>query len=167
VGRCYIELGLTANFAGRPDAAVTRYDKAIAILEGVLAGGLGAARNSLLNARLDRATALAARGDHAQATAVAEAVARQGDLNAGHLYDLACAFAQSSAAADRDPKLSPADRARLKARHADQAMNFLQKAVAEGWRFPGILKTDPDVDPLQARDDFRKLLAELERETKE
>jgi hypothetical protein len=150
-----------------PDAAVTQYDQAIVILEGVLAGGLGRARSPLLSARFDRATAVAARGDHAQATAVAEAVARQGNLTAGHLYDLACTFAQASAAADRDPKLSPADRAPLKARHADRAMDFLQKAVAEGWCYPGYLKIDLDVDPLRARDDFRKLFAELEAKEKE
>src|SRR5262249_24379161 len=136
VGRCYTELGLTANRAGRPDAAVDRYDKAIAILESVLGRGLGAARNSLLSTRLDRATARAARGDHAQATAEADALARQTDLNSGHHYDLACAFSQSSAAADRDAKLSPGDRVRLKARYADRAMEYLRQAIAEGWRNP-------------------------------
>jgi tetratricopeptide (TPR) repeat protein len=167
VGRCYIELGITANSAGRPDDAVTRHEKAIAILEGVLGGGFGAARNALLTARLDRATARAARGEHAQASAEAEALARRGDLNSGHLYDLACAFSQSSAAADRDPKLSPADRARLKEGYAERAMNFLHQAVKEGWLFPNVLKTDPDVKSLRAREDFRKLLAELEAKEKE
>ncbi|HMF11088.1 MAG TPA: tetratricopeptide repeat-containing protein kinase family protein, partial [Gemmataceae bacterium] len=165
LGRCYVELGITANSAGRPDAAVDRHTKAIAILEGVLPS-LGAARNSLLSARLDLATAMAARGDHAQATAGAEAVASQGSLNAGHFYDLACAFSQASAAAGRDPKLSSADRDSRKARYGDRAMDFLKKAVAEGYLYPAKLKTDPDIEPLQGRDDFRKLLIDLEAKEK-
>jgi serine/threonine protein kinase/tetratricopeptide (TPR) repeat protein len=162
VGRCYAELGLTAQAAGRPDAAVARYDKAIAVLAGVLGRGLGAARNSLLSAQIDRATALATRGDHTQATAEAEALTRQGELNSGHLYDLACTFSQASAAADRDQKLLPAERARLNARYADRAIDFLRQAIAKGWLRPQVLKTDPDFQSLRAREDFRKLLAHLE-----
>jgi serine/threonine-protein kinase len=167
VGRCYTELGLTAKEAGRPDVAVGRFDKAIAILERVLGGGLEAARPSLLSAQLDRAIARAMQGDHAQATAEAKAVARQADLNPGHLYDLACNFSMSSVAAERDRKLSPGDRARLQALYAGRAMDFLQQAVAAGWRNPQHLKTDPDMEPLRSREEFHKLLADLEASTKE
>jgi eukaryotic-like serine/threonine-protein kinase len=167
VGRCYAELGLTANRAGRPDDAVAHYDKAIAILDGVFAGGLRAARNPLLNVRIDRAGARAARGEHAHATAEAEALARQGELRSGHVYDLACAFGQAATAADRDNKLSPAEQARMKARYADRAMEFLQRAVAEGYRYPQMLKTDPDIEPLRTREDFQKLLADLEAKEKD
>jgi serine/threonine protein kinase/tetratricopeptide (TPR) repeat protein len=167
VGRCYTELGLTANRAHRPDVAMARYDKAIAILEGVLRRGYRAGRNHLLNARIDRTTSRAARGDHAEAAAEAEALAQQPDLNPAHLYDLSCTFSQSSAAVDRDVKLSAAERARLKASYADRAMDFLRRAIAGGWQNPDQLKADPDIDPLRARDDFRKLLADLEAKTKE
>jgi serine/threonine protein kinase/tetratricopeptide (TPR) repeat protein len=167
VGRCYLELGLTANQVGRPEAAVARYDKAVAILEGVVAAGLKSARNALVSARIDRSTARAAGGAHAQAAAESDAVFRQGGLHSGHLYDLACTFSQCSAAADRDGKLSPADRAVLKARYAERAVRFLQQAIADGWRNPQHLKTDPDVEPLRARQDFQKLLADLEAKTKE
>jgi hypothetical protein len=167
VGRCYLAMGRTAHRAGRPDAAVARFEKAIATLESVQSRGLGAARNRLLNARLGRAVAQAARGDHIQATAEAEAMARQKDLDSGNHYDLACTFSQASAVTDRDGKLSPAERARLKAQYADRAMDFLQKAISQGWLFPHVLKTDPDFDTLRAREDFRKLLTELERKQKE
>jgi serine/threonine protein kinase/tetratricopeptide (TPR) repeat protein len=167
VGRCYAELGLTANRAGRPNDAVAHYDKSIAILEGVFIGGLRAVRNPLLNIRIDRATAQAARGDHAQATAEAEALARQGELRSGHLYDLACAYSQASAAAERDSKLAPEEKARLNARYANRAMEFLQRAVADGYRYPQMLKTDPDVEPLRTREDFQKLLADLEANMKD
>jgi serine/threonine protein kinase/tetratricopeptide (TPR) repeat protein len=167
VGRCYSELGQTAKAAGRPDAAVARYDKAVAILEGVLGGGLRSARPPLLTAQIQRAGARAVQGDHAQATAATEALARQADLNPGHLYDLACNFSMSATAAERDRKLSPADRARLQALYAARAVDFLRQAIAAGWRNPQHLKTDPDMEPLQAREDFRKLLAGLEANTKE
>jgi hypothetical protein len=51
--------------------------------------------------------------------------------------------------------------------NAGRAMDFLQRAVAEGWQNPEVLKTDPDIDPLRARQDYRKLLADLEAKTKE
>jgi serine/threonine protein kinase/tetratricopeptide (TPR) repeat protein len=165
-GRCYTELGLTAKRAGRPDAAVARYDKGIAILEDLQSRGYGGAKIVILLARIHRTTALASRGDHVQATAEAEAVIQQGELTSGHLYDLACTFSQASAAAERDNKLPSAERIRLKARHADRAMDFLRQAVEAGWNSPEHLKTDLDVDPLRARDDFRKLSAELEAKAK-
>jgi tetratricopeptide (TPR) repeat protein len=167
VGRCYSELGQTAKAAGQTDAAVARYDKAFAILEGVRGGGLQSARPSLLSAQIQRAGARAVQSGHAQAAGETEALARQGDLNSGHLYDLACNFSQFSAAAERDRKLSPADRARLQALYAARAVDFLQQAIAAGWRNPQHLKTDPDMEPLRSREDFRKLLAGLEANTNE
>jgi eukaryotic-like serine/threonine-protein kinase len=166
VGRCYVDWGITASRAGRPDAGVARCDQAIAILEGVVDGGLGAARNQLLNARIARTLCLATGGDHAQATAEAEALARQEELLSILLYDICCVFSRASAAVDRDDRLSPADRARLKARYADRAMDFLRQAVAKGWRHPEAIKRDPDIQVLRARGDFHKLLAELEAEEK-
>jgi tetratricopeptide (TPR) repeat protein len=167
VGRCFLALADTAARGGRPAAALARYDKAIEIMEGVLGKGYLAARDLLLKTRLNRAIALAGRGDHARATSEAEAVVRQGDLNAGNLYDVACVFSLSSTAADHDTKLSPADRTGLKARYADQAMDFLRRAIAKGWRNPRVMKTDSDLEPLRARKEFQKLLADLEGKTKE
>ena len=67
---------------------------------------------------------------------------------------------------ERDPKLSPADRSRLKARYADRAMNFLRDALARGYAHPVAMRTDTDLDSLRARDDFRKLIDELEAQQK-
>jgi hypothetical protein len=96
-----------------------------------------------------------------------EIIARKEELSSAHFYDVACVFSQASAAAERDNKLSSAERGRLKARYADRAMEFLQRAVTEGWQNPQTLKTDHDMEPLQAREDFRRVLAELEAKTKE
>jgi len=167
LGRCSEALAETLDRAGRPDAAVVRHEKAIEILEGIIGRGYDAARAALLAARIGRAAALAGRGDHVRAVAEAEALTRQGGLLSVHVYNIACVFSRASAAVDHDGKLSPADRARLNARYADRAMDFLRQAVAEGWRHPQVIKTDPDVEPLRAREDFRKVLSDLEAKTKE
>ena len=94
-------------------------------------------------------------------------MARLEDFTSGNLYNVACVFSRASADAEHDTKLSTADRARLKARYADRAMEYLRQAVAEGWGNPSLAKTDTDLDPLRARKDFQKLLAELEEKTKQ
>ncbi len=167
VGRCQIELGKTADDSGRYDIAIARFDKAIAILQDVVDKGYGSARTHVLLAQIDRTLAQAGRGNHAQATAEAETLVRGEELNSGHFYELACVFSQSSAVAERDVKLSSAERARLKARYADRAMQFLQRAVADGWQNPQALKKDHDMQPLRAREDFRRVLADLEAKSKE
>jgi tetratricopeptide (TPR) repeat protein len=167
VGRCYAELARTADTAGRTDAALARFDKAIAIIEGVVSKGFQPGRNNLLDARIDRAAMLAGRGDHARATAEAEAVAGLGDLNSYNVYNVGCVFSRAAGAADHDTKLSTADRGRLKAHYADRAMEYLRQAVAEGWRNPSAAKQDTDLDPLRGREDFQKLIAELEAKEKE
>jgi tetratricopeptide (TPR) repeat protein len=167
VGRCYTELGLTAKTAGRLHEALARYNESVARLEEVFGAGLGSARPSLLASRLQRSGVRAALGDHVQGIAEAEVLFREKDLNPGNLYDLACTFSLSSAAAERDRMLTPGDRTRLQALYALRAMEFLRQAIAAGWLNPEVLKTDPDMESLKARDDFRKLLADLEANTKD
>jgi hypothetical protein len=46
-------------------------------------------------------------------------------------------------------------------------MKMLRDAVARGWKNAAHMKKDTDLDPLREREDFRKLLAELESGKKE
>ena len=46
--------------------------------------------------------------------------------------------------------------------HADQAMALLRKAV-DGFRFITVIRTEGALDPLREREDFKKLLTELEQ----
>jgi tetratricopeptide (TPR) repeat protein len=166
VGYSYFLLALDADLAGRTDAALTRYDRACEILEGVVGRGYGLGRIELFDSRILRAVVLAGRGDHARAIDEASAVARQEGLNVKNIYNLVCVFSQSSAAAEKDSKLSPADRTRLKAQYADRAMDFLQQAVTNGFQNIALLKTDKDLNQLRSREDFQKLVQELERKAK-
>jgi serine/threonine protein kinase len=165
-GHCYKFLADNADQGGRLDIARARYDKAIAILEDAVSGGYEAARRIALEARIGRAIMLAKQGNHARATEDVEALARREGLTNVNVYDLACLCSRASAAAGRDDALSPADRARLKAQHAERAMELLRKAVAMGYRHPAAMRTDSDLDALRDRDDFRRLLTDLEAQQK-
>jgi hypothetical protein len=80
-----------------------------------------------------------------------------------NLYNIACVFSGSSVAAAKDGKLTPADRTRLKAQYADRAMESLHQAVAKGFQNAAALKSDPDLAPLRSREDFQKLVQEVDQ----
>ena len=60
---------------------------------------------------VERAITLAKSGDHVRATTEAAAFALQENLTSVDVYNVACVFSLSSAAARRDARLSPEDRA--------------------------------------------------------
>ena len=68
----------------------------------------------------------------------------------GAIYDVACTHALMIAKAE--------DRSK----QADLAMNWLQQAVAAGYKDAAHMKKDTDLDGLHKREDFKKLIAELE-----
>jgi hypothetical protein len=166
LGRCYLDLAISADLAGRSDTVRLRLDKAIEILEHVVGKGHRSARAELFNARLLRAGVLAGRGDHLRATDEANALARQEGIDPVNLYNVACVFARSCAAAKKDTKLSAADRDSVKAQYADRAMQFLHQAVAKGYQNAPELKSDPDLAPLRSREEFQKLVQEVEQKVK-
>ncbi len=89
---------------------------------------------------------------------VAEAVAEVAELTktpiwtAVHWYNFACVYSLAST--------KIADK---KKEYADRAMEMLQKAVKAGWNDAKHTANDKDLDPLRDREDFKKLLADLER----
>jgi eukaryotic-like serine/threonine-protein kinase len=92
-----------------------------------------------------------------QAGQVGEAIAEAAELTKSsgwhfaQLYDFACIYAIASG--------KIADK---KQEYADRAMEMLQKAVKAGYKDAAHMKKDTDLDPLRGREDFKKLLAELE-----
>src|SRR5262249_10208219 len=81
--------------------ALARYDKAIEILERLVARGHTQGRTELLNTRLYHAIALARKGGHARAADEAAAIARQEDLHPTLLYKR-CLYLFSSSRSRRE-----------------------------------------------------------------
>jgi serine/threonine protein kinase/tetratricopeptide (TPR) repeat protein len=95
--------------------------------------------------------------------AAAEYEARKG-TDAVALYDAACNRAVCAAVIPEDPRTHAADAARLAREQADLAMAWLHKAAAAGYKNAAQIKQDKDLDALREREDFKKLLAELQGE---
>jgi serine/threonine-protein kinase len=90
-----------------------------------------------------------------QAIALLEHLPTLGSVD---LYDVACFQALLAGAAVAGSGLTAAE-ARVA---ADQAMATLRRAVAAGWRNVAHMRTDSDLDALRQRDDFQKLMKDLE-----
>jgi hypothetical protein len=54
----------------------------------------------------------------------------------------------------------------MKEKHAARAVELLRKAVEKGYKDAAHMKKDADLDALRQRDDFKKLLADLEAAAK-
>jgi serine/threonine protein kinase/tetratricopeptide (TPR) repeat protein len=81
------------------------------------------------------------------------------------LYIAACFRALTGAALRANDKSASANSTspnRAADEEADRAMTWLKKAVAAGFKNVTHMKKDPDLDSLRSRDDFKKLMAELE-----
>jgi serine/threonine protein kinase/tetratricopeptide (TPR) repeat protein len=130
---------------GRPADAVKDWDRALA---------LNAVPANVPGIRSGRAQSLARAGEHAKAVAEASALAEAKDMNGGTLYDLACVCALAAAAVKDD--------ANLQAQYAARAVELLAQAVAKGFKDAARMKKDKDLDVLRDREDFGRLVAELE-----
>jgi hypothetical protein len=88
---------------------------------------------------------------------VAEAVAevaeltKNANLNAGQWYNFACVY---SVASGKMPD--------NRQEYTDRAMELLRKSVNAGFKDAANMAKDTDLDPLREREDFKKLVAELE-----
>jgi hypothetical protein len=80
------------------------------------------------------------------------------------LYNLACVCALASAAV-KDAKNLGADAPRLAEEYAVRALELLRQAVAKGYKDFDHLKKDDDLKPLREREDFKKLVIDLEKAT--
>jgi hypothetical protein len=104
-----------------------------------------------------------AQGDYLRAVQDVEALGAQEHLRPAAYYNTACVFSRCSAAAAKDSKLSPVQQGALKEQYAGRAMEFLRESVAQGNENLVAFKTDPDLEPLRSREDFKRLVQELEQ----
>ncbi len=120
------------------------------------------------NDRLEWAIALADKGEYNRATADAQRLAGKAPRDGRVLYNAACVFAVASAAVARDAKLVAGERDALAEQYAAGAVQLLAKARGVEYfkdaRSVNHLKEDRDLDPLRRREDFKKLLTELEEQ---
>jgi hypothetical protein len=101
--------------------------------------------------------------DHADAARRAEEFAQIGVEPALDCYVAACLLSLCAPLATKDTKLPETKRTALAKQYADRAIELLRQAVTKGWNDAAHMKKDPDLDRLRQRDDFKKLLAELEK----
>jgi tetratricopeptide (TPR) repeat protein len=139
---------------GRHAEALPDWDRAIDLD----AGQYGAAL------RAGRALTLARAGQHARAVRQATALARDRATPGELLPTLAAACSVSSAAVRKDAGLAPAERTKRAEQLAAQAVELLHEAVRKKALGLGQLRKDPDFAPLRLRDDFQRLLADLEKQ---
>src|SRR5262249_53479577 len=101
--------------------------------------------------RASRALSCVKAGQSAEAVLEVEELTQSSNWSAAHWYNFACVYAVASGK----------DSAK-KQEYADRAMEFLRKAVNGGPKDPSQLAKNAAFDPLRQREDFQKLLAELE-----
>ena len=106
-------------------------------------------------------------GDHARIAASADEMARFAYDPPNDNYLAACFLSRCVPLADKDAKLDEDKRKEPKERYADRALELLRLAVARGYRNTARMKAEPDLEPLRGREDFRQLLADLEKRTKQ
>ena len=101
--------------------------------------------------RVSRAASKLRAGQVAEAVAEAAELAEVAGSPGAMLYDLARVYAVAS------DKVADA-----RQEYADRAMELLHKAVRIGYKNATRIEQDKDLDPIRGRDDFKKLLADLE-----
>src|SRR5262249_30800344 len=105
--------------------------------------------------------------DHARLAATADELARLRYDPANDTYKAASDLSLCVTLVDKDTRLDDAKRKELATDYADRAMTLLKQAVAHGYKDAAQMRRDPDLRPLRTREDFRKLLAALERKPNE
>jgi tetratricopeptide (TPR) repeat protein len=103
------------------------------------------------NNRAGRAMYRAKAGMVAEAVAEAAELTKSTNWKANQWYDFACIYGVASG------KI-----AEKKVEYADRAMDLLAQAVTAGYKDAAHMKTDTDLDPLRDREDFKKLVVDLE-----
>ncbi len=106
---------------------------------------------SLLDAKIERTCNRARAGKVAEAVSEVTELAKSDSTNFEQWYNFACVYAVASG------KI-----AGKKQEYADRAMELLHIAVKAGYKDAAHMKKDTDLDPLREREDFKKLIAELE-----
>jgi eukaryotic-like serine/threonine-protein kinase len=141
---------------GRREEADRDWRRAIELSEG----------QPLINMRLYRPNPLARLGEHLQAAKEMETLLAEGHTQALNIHTFSWVYAICSAAAANDARLPAAEREKLADQYGRRAVELLRLAQAVGdYRDASRLahmKQNKDLDAIRDRDDFKRLMAELE-----
>jgi serine/threonine protein kinase/tetratricopeptide (TPR) repeat protein len=145
-----------------------RGSEAVPIIDEVVERAAGKVVNSkLINEALDlRLRHFVKEKDAGGCRATAEMGEKLGRTDPASLYHAARARAITAVVIGEDARTPREDIARLKKDEADRAMNWLQMAIEQEYRDTKSLKEDPDLASIRDRDDFKKLLTEIEKKNK-
>jgi tetratricopeptide (TPR) repeat protein len=108
------------------------------------------------------AQSCASLGDRPAALAAAAKLRDLGWDPASDAFAAAWTLARCVAAVEKADKLDEAMRRAEMQFYADQAMAMVRDAVAKGYKNADYMKTDKGLDPIRGREDFKKVVAELE-----
>jgi serine/threonine protein kinase/Flp pilus assembly protein TadD len=103
--------------------------------------------------------------DRAAAVKAAKQICDLGWNPAEDGYDAACALALCIPIVEKHEKLDTEEQRAAVQFYGDEAMKLLRDAVAKGFKDAAHMKKDRDLAPLRNRDDFQKLLADLEAQS--
>jgi serine/threonine protein kinase/tetratricopeptide (TPR) repeat protein len=101
-------------------------------------------------------------GDHVRAADAADELAKAAYEPAKDAYTAAWVAIRCAGTAQEDEQLPKVEREQLARSYADRAVAHLRAAVGQGFKDHARLRDDPAFKALQSRDDFRKLLRDLE-----
>jgi serine/threonine protein kinase/tetratricopeptide (TPR) repeat protein len=142
---------------------LNRGAEAIPLIDECVSGATGEDKSwvavNALNARMRHFQQM---NDSAGCRATAEMWENLHHSDADSLYNAARFRAMTSAIVRAESKTPTADATRLATEDADRAVAWLRKAVATGFRDTGLMAKDTNLDCLRGREDFKKVLAELE-----
>ena len=130
------------DFLNKPAEAGKDWDRAIEL-------STSAERPEI---HMNRVNSLVEAGKGLEAIAEIAELTKNQNWTRGQWYDFACVYAVASG--------KSTDK---KQEYGDRAMELLQKAVKSGYQDAAHMAKDTDLDSLRSRDDFKKLLAELQK----
>src|SRR5262249_53157545 len=119
-------------------------------------------RKSYSNTLLVLGTVERELGDRKAVLAVAEQLLAGMMEPAIDLFNAACMVSTCIRIDEKDSKLSETERKQLSRADADRAMELLGQSVKAGFNDVVHMKNDTDLDPIRGREDFKKLIADLE-----
>jgi serine/threonine protein kinase/tetratricopeptide (TPR) repeat protein len=100
--------------------------------------------------------------DHAKVALTADELARLGYEPANDAFVAASIMCRCVKLADKDAQLDENKRRELAQVYANRALALLRQAVESGFTDAAKMRQDPSLEPVRTREEFRKLLAELE-----